>query len=161
MQFCAASSSPLPQTYHPGPLDVVASDDQHSLPYETLHFILISTLSCFIPATCRSNCVLNIFHLGVDLKKASKALAQRFATGASVSKLPGGGEEIVVQGDVAEEVLELIEEAGEGMSQLSGVAMMLTMRVGGGNKAGAVFKDVPADACEIIEEKKKKGAGAE
>ncbi|KAH7097253.1 hypothetical protein BKA62DRAFT_675241 [Auriculariales sp. MPI-PUGE-AT-0066] len=71
---------------------------------------------------------------GVDLKKAAKALAQRFATGASVSKLPAGGEEIVVQGDVADDVLELIEEAAEG----------------GGNKASAVFKDVPADSLQFV-----------
>ncbi|KZV88602.1 density-regulated protein DRP1 [Exidia glandulosa HHB12029] len=82
---------------------------------------------------------------GVDLKKASKALAQRFATSAAVSKTPAGGEEIVVAGDVADDLLELIEDASEGK----------------GNKTSAMFKDVPPDACEIVEEKKKKGgAGA-
>lgn len=30
---------------------------------------------------------------------------------------------------------------------------------GKGNKTSAVFKDVPPDACEIVEEKKKKGGG--
>ncbi|KXN89559.1 Translation machinery-associated protein 22 [Leucoagaricus sp. SymC.cos] len=69
----------------------------------------------------------------IDLKKAAKQLASKFATGASVTKTPTGGEEIVVQGDVAEEVRELLEEG-----------------VG-------VLKGVPADNIDIIEEKKKKG----
>lgn len=68
----------------------------------------------------------------IDLKKAAKQLASKFATGASVTKTTTGGEEIVVQGDVAEEVRELIEEG-----------------VG-------VLKGVPADNIEIVEEKRKK-----
>ncbi|OAX35327.1 density-regulated protein DRP1 [Rhizopogon vinicolor AM-OR11-026] len=68
----------------------------------------------------------------VDLKKASKFLAQKFATGASVTKNAQGLDEIVVQGDVSGDVLELIE---------------------GG--AGPL-KGVPADNVVIIEEKKKK-----
>lgn len=44
---------------------------------------------------------------GVDLKKAAKFLAQKFATGASVSKNPQGYDEIVIQGDVTEEVVSL------------------------------------------------------
>jgi hypothetical protein len=39
------------------------------------------------------------------LKKAAKFLAQKFATGASVSKNPQGYDEIVIQGDVTEEVV--------------------------------------------------------
>jgi density-regulated protein DRP1 len=69
----------------------------------------------------------------IDLKKAAKQLASKFATGASVTKTPTGGEEIVVQGDVAHEVMELIEE---------GVGML---------------KGVPEGNIEIVEEKKKKG----
>lgn len=68
----------------------------------------------------------------VELKKAAKFLAQRFATGASVTKNAQGQDEIVVQGDVADEILELIE-----------------------NKTG-VFKNVPATNVEITEDKKKK-----
>ncbi|KAJ9100007.1 Translation machinery-associated protein 22 [Naganishia cerealis] len=50
---------------------------------------------------------------GVDLKKAAKFLAQKFATGASVSKNPQGFDEIVIQGDVSEEVIDLItDQAG-------------------------------------------------
>lgn len=42
---------------------------------------------------------------GVDLKKAAKLFAGKFATGASVSKGVTGEEEIVVQGDVGDEVV--------------------------------------------------------
>ncbi|EKM80021.1 hypothetical protein AGABI1DRAFT_113252 [Agaricus bisporus var. burnettii JB137-S8] len=69
----------------------------------------------------------------IDLKKAAKQLASKFATGASVTKTPSGGEEIVVQGDVAHEVMEMLEE---------GVGLL---------------KGVPEDNIEIVEEKKKKG----
>ncbi|RXW20399.1 hypothetical protein EST38_g5454 [Candolleomyces aberdarensis] len=71
---------------------------------------------------------------GIDLKKAAKQFASKFATGASVTKATAGAtdDEIVVQGDVCDEVLEMIEEG-----------------VG-------VLKGVPADNVEIVEEKKKK-----
>ncbi|KIK63128.1 hypothetical protein GYMLUDRAFT_41447 [Collybiopsis luxurians FD-317 M1] len=69
---------------------------------------------------------------GIDLKKAAKQFASKFATGASVTKNPQGQEEIVVQGDVSDEILEMIE--GE---------------VG-------ILKGIPADNVEIVEEKKKK-----
>ncbi|KAG2073355.1 density-regulated protein DRP1 [Suillus decipiens] len=70
----------------------------------------------------------------IDLKKAAKFLAQKFATGASVTKNAQGQDEIVVQGDVSDDVLELLE---------------------GG--AGPL-KGVPADNVVIVEEKKKKAA---
>ena len=72
---------------------------------------------------------------GIDLKKAAKQFASKFATGASVSKVTAGAtdDEIVVQGDVCYEVLEMIEDG-----------------VG-------VLKGVPADNVEIVEDKKKKG----
>lgn len=72
--------------------------------------------------------------IDVELKKVAKFLAQKFATGASVTKNAQGQDEIVVQGDVADEVLELIE-----------------------NKTG-VFNGIPADNVEIVEDKKKKAA---
>lgn len=50
-----------------------------------------------------------------------------------MTKTPSGGEEIVVQGDVAHEVMEMLEE---------GVGLL---------------KGVPEDNIEIVEEKKKKG----
>ena len=43
----------------------------------------------------------------VDLKKAAKLFANKFATGASVSKNPQGEDEIFIQGDVADEVSPL------------------------------------------------------
>lgn len=68
----------------------------------------------------------------IDLKKAAKQLAGRFATGASVTKNAQGQDEIVVQGDVAGEVVEMIEK-GEG-----------------------ILKGVPEGNVEVVEEKKKK-----
>jgi density-regulated protein len=50
-----------------------------------------------------------------------------------VTKNPQGLEEIVVQGDVSDEIVEMIE----------------------GNVG--VLKDIPADNVEVVEEKKKKG----
>ncbi|KAG9087726.1 Translation machinery-associated protein 22 [Ceratobasidium sp. UAMH 11750] len=70
----------------------------------------------------------------VDLKKAAKLFAQKFATGASVTKNPQGQDEIVVQGDVTDDIVEMIEE-----------------QVG-------VLKGVPEDNVVCIEEKKKKTA---
>ncbi|TEB25073.1 density-regulated protein DRP1 [Coprinellus micaceus] len=72
---------------------------------------------------------------GIDLKKAAKQFASKFATGASVSKVTAGAtdDEIVVQGDVCYEILEMIEDG-----------------VG-------ILKGVPADNVEIVEDKKKKG----
>lgn len=69
----------------------------------------------------------------IDLKKAAKQFAQKFATGASVTKNAQGLDEIVVQGDVSDEILELIE---------GGVG---------------VLKGVPKKNISVIEEKKKKG----
>ncbi|KAJ1309267.1 hypothetical protein OPQ81_004930 [Rhizoctonia solani] len=45
----------------------------------------------------------------VDLKKAAKLFAQKFATGSSVTKNPQGQDEIVVQGDVTDDIVEMIE----------------------------------------------------
>ena len=50
-------------------------------------------------------CIHNLEAFGIDLKKAAKFFAQRFATGSSVSKNPQGQDEIVIQGDVWEEVV--------------------------------------------------------
>jgi len=69
----------------------------------------------------------------VDLKKAAKFFAQKFATGASVTKNPQGNDEIVVQGDVSGDIVEMIEE---------GVGLL---------------KGVPKDNIVEVEEKKKKG----
>lgn len=68
----------------------------------------------------------------IDLKKAAKQLAGRFATGASVTKNAQGFDEIVVQGDVSEEILEMLE------------------------KEEGILKGVPIANVEIVEDKKKK-----
>ncbi|KAJ7100859.1 translation initiation factor SUI1 [Mycena belliarum] len=77
--------------------------------------------------------VFGLEAFGIDLKKAAKQFASKFATGASVTKNAQGLEEIVVSGDVSDEILEMIE--GE---------------VG-------VLKGIPTDNVELVEEKKKKG----
>ncbi|KAK1914842.1 hypothetical protein P3342_010831 [Pyrenophora teres f. teres] len=66
---------------------------------------------------------------GLDIKKVAKDFGKKFATGSSVTKIPGGGEEITVQGDLSEEILEFLIDKYEG---------------------------VPEDNVEMIEDKKKK-----
>ena len=56
-------------------------------------------------------------------------MGKKFATGASVTKTASGGEEITVQGDLADDVLEWL---------------------------GEVYPQVPEDNVEIVEDKKKK-----
>ena len=72
---------------------------------------------------------------GLENKKMAKELGKKFATGASVTKVPSGGEEIVVQGDVSEEIEEWLCEK---------------------------YPVIPEDNIELVEDKKKKkdtGAG--
>jgi len=69
---------------------------------------------------------------GIDLKKAAKQMAGKFATGASVSKNAQGLEEIVVQGDVADEIVDMLE------------------------REEGVLKGVPKENVEVVEDKKKK-----
>ncbi|WWC65523.1 translation machinery-associated protein 22 [Kwoniella dejecticola CBS 10117] len=76
--------------------------------------------------------IQNLELFGIDLKKAAKLFAGKFATGSSVSKIPGGGEEIVIQGDVGDDIVE-----------------MLKAQVG-------VLKGAPADQVTRVEVKKKK-----
>lgn len=64
-------------------------------------------------------------------KSYGKDFGKKFATGSSVTKVPGGGEEVTVQGDLSDDILEYIEEN---------------------------YKDVPEDNIELIEDKKKKKA---
>ena len=52
------------------------------------HFIVVTGLEAF----------------GLDLKKVAKEMGKKFACGSSVTKAPGGGEEIVVQGDLSNEI---------------------------------------------------------
>lgn len=71
---------------------------------------------------------------GLDNKKVAKDFGKKFATGSSVTKTASGGEEIVVQGDVSTEIEDFLLE-----------------------KYGDL---VPGDNIELVEDKKKKGAGA-
>lgn len=68
---------------------------------------------------------------GLDLKKVAKDLGKKFATGSSVTKTPSGGDEIVVQGDVSDEIHDFLLEK---------------------------YKEVPEDNIELVEDKKKKKA---
>ncbi|KAI2635034.1 density-regulated protein DRP1 [Xylaria nigripes] len=68
---------------------------------------------------------------GLDLKKVAKEFGKKFATGSSVTKLPSGGEEIVVQGDVSDEIEEFLLEK---------------------------YKDIPEDNIELVDDKKKKSS---
>lgn len=71
---------------------------------------------------------------GLDLKKVAKEFGKKFATGSSVTKVPSGGEEIVVQGDVSDEIEEFLLEK---------------------------YKDtIPEDNIELVDDKKKKGSTA-
>lgn len=68
---------------------------------------------------------------GLDIKKVAKDFGKKFATGSSVTKVPGGGEEITVQGDLSDDIFDYIVEN---------------------------YKDVPEDNLECVEDKKKKKA---
>jgi density-regulated protein DRP1 len=68
---------------------------------------------------------------GLDIKKVAKDFGKKFATGSSVTKIPGGGEEITVQGDLSEDILEFLVDK---------------------------YEEVPEDNVELIEDKKKKKA---
>ena len=71
---------------------------------------------------------------GLDLKKVSKDFGKKFATGSSVTKVPSGGEEITVQGDLSDDIFDFLTESKD-------------------------YKDViPEDNVECIEDKKKKVA---
>ena len=67
---------------------------------------------------------------GLELKKIAKELGKKFATGSSVTKVPSGGEEITVQGDVSDDVYDWLQE-----------------------KYG---EEIPEDNIDCIEEKPKK-----
>ena len=70
---------------------------------------------------------------GLDIKKVAKDFGKKFATGSSVTKLPGGGEEITVQGDLSDDIFDFVVDN---------------------------YKNVPEDNVECIEDKKKKAAPA-
>jgi density-regulated protein DRP1 len=79
--------------------------------------------------------VIGLEAFGLENKKVAKDLGKKFATGASVTKVASGGEEIVVQGDVSEEIEEFLLDK---------------------------YNVIPEDNIELVEDKKKKkdtGAG--
>ncbi|KAF2674795.1 density-regulated protein DRP1 [Microthyrium microscopicum] len=67
---------------------------------------------------------------GLDIKKVAKDFGKKFATGSSVTKIPGGGEEITIQGDLSAEIEDFVLET---------------------------WTQIPEDNIEVIEAKKKKG----
>lgn len=68
---------------------------------------------------------------GLENKKVAKELGKKFATGSSVTRAPGGIEEITVQGDLSGEIEEwLLDVYG---------------------------KEIPEANIELVEDKKKKG----
>ncbi|OJD29277.1 translation machinery-associated protein 22 [Diplodia corticola] len=75
--------------------------------------------------------IVGLEAFGLELKKVAKDLGKKFATGASVTKLPAGGEEITLQGDLSDDVAEFLVEK---------------------------YEEVPEDNVECIEVKKKKAA---
>jgi len=54
--------------------------------------------------------IANLQTFDVDIKKAAKRMANKFATGASVTKTVEGKDEIVVQGDLVDEIEEFVVE---------------------------------------------------
>ncbi|KAJ1865139.1 Translation machinery-associated protein 22 [Coemansia sp. RSA 2703] len=70
---------------------------------------------------------------GVDIKKTAKFFANHFACGGSIAKNPQGQDEIVVQGDFANEIMQLIQKN---------------------------HSSVPSENIEIVDEVKKPKKGA-
>uniref|UniRef100_A0A183ABT7 SUI1 domain-containing protein n=1 Tax=Echinostoma caproni TaxID=27848 RepID=A0A183ABT7_9TREM len=60
--------------------------------------------------------VIGLSTFGIELKAASKVFGQKFATGSSVT---GNGDEIVIQGDVKDEVIDILTEKWPEVSFLS------------------------------------------
>ena len=73
-------------------------------------------------------------NFGLDLKKVAKDLGKKFPTGSSVTKVASGGEEIVVQGDVSEDLEEFLVEK---------------------------YPDIPEDNIELVDDKKLKKKAAQ
>ena len=62
--------------------------------------------SVLLPLLTDGNlCILVLYFTEIDLKKASKLFANKFSCGSSVT----GDDEIVIQGDVSYDIIELIQ----------------------------------------------------
>ncbi|CAG8698448.1 15729_t:CDS:2 [Cetraspora pellucida] len=91
----------------------------------------------------KRKCVTNVFGLenfDIDLKKAAKSFATKFACGSSVVKNNQGNDEIVVQGDVSDDLFDFILETWPDVCI----------------KNFAFNVGVPEDNIELTEEKKPK-----
>jgi len=66
---------------------------------------------------------------GLDLKKVAKDFGKKFACGSSVTKSATGLDEIVVQGDLSDDILDYVEDK---------------------------YPSVPSDNIDQVEDKKKK-----
>lgn len=97
----------------------------------------------------------------IDLKKAAKYFANKFATGSSLSKNPQGDDEIFIQGDVADEVRRVSSENRVGVPANVKTAQVEDILLDTEDKkAAAIFGSgrIQGDQIEITEEKKKKPA---
>ena len=88
-------------------------------------------LVCFVLTLYAHRVIELLFGLDIDLKKAAKFFGKRFATGSSVTKNPQGKDEIVIQGDVSDDIMDLISDKVDFLSV------------------------IPEDNVELVEEKKK------
>ena len=88
---------------------------------------------------------------GVDLKKASKVFANKFACGSSVSKTPAGAQEIVIQGDFVDDLEEFIPETwgNVGSSFLLSSLSFIYLSF------WTTLLQISEDNIDILEEKKK------
>ena len=88
-------------------------------------------LVCFVLTFYTLRIIELLLGLDIDLKKAAKFFGKRFATGSSVTKNPQGKDEIVIQGDVSDDIMDLISDKVDFLSV------------------------IPEDNVELVEEKKK------
>lgn len=88
----------------------------------------------------RITTVHGLENFGIDLKKLAKLFASHFATGSSVTKNNQAEDEIVIQGDVSDEVLDLFDSTTGKFAAL----------IGNGK--------IPDDSVVFIDDTKKKKA---
>lgn len=88
--------------------------------------------------------------IDVDLKKAAKMFANRFACGSSVAKNNQNQDEIVVQGDFSDEIHDLI------LANWPKVGFCLSIHGWRELIPNNIHPKVPEDNIDLVEEKKKK-----
>ena len=79
----------------------------------------------------RPDAQVRVEELGANrlMAQVAKEFGKKFATGSSVSKVPSGGEEIVVQGDLSGQIEDFLLDK---------------------------YKNIPADNIELVDDKKNK-----